>query len=231
LSDRSADQHKGRHKRKRREYGVDFLETMARGIGRFRRDVFPQRQAQFEHLADHQHPKALFLTCADSRVVPSMITQTGPGELFVERNPGNIAPIYSSDVAVGVSASIEFAVTALKTPHVIICGHSDCGAIKGILHPDAVADMPAVARWLSYGAEARQRLGAGGPGTDEEERLKHLTELNVLVQMEHLATHPAVQQALTEGRLAIHGWVYEIETGEVRAYDPARGTFVPFPEI
>lgn len=209
---------------------MDFLETMARGIGRFRRDVFPQRRAQFESLADIQRPKALFLTCADSRVVPSMITQTGPGELFVERNPGNIAPIYSNDVAVGVSASIEYAVTALKTAHVIICGHSDCGAVKGILHPEAVAEMPAVARWLSYCNEARQRLGAEASATDEEERLRRLTELNVLVQMEHLATHPAVQQALADGRLAIHGWVYEIETGEVRAYDPARGAFVPFPD-
>ena len=209
---------------------MDFLETMARGIGRFRRDVFPQRRAQFESLADIQQPKALFLTCADSRIVPSMITQTGPGELFVERNPGNIAPIYSG-AAVGVSASIEYAITALKTPHVIICGHSDCGAVKGILHPDAVADMPAVARWLRYGDEARQRLGDEAPAIDEEERLRRLTELNVLVQMEHLATHPAVQQALADGRLAIHGWVYEIETGEVRAYDPARGVFVPFPEI
>ena len=160
-----------------------------------------------------------------------MITQTGPGELFIERNPGNIAPVYSGE-AVGVSASIEYAISALRTPHVIICGHSDCGAIKGILHPEAVADMPAVARWLRYGDEALRRLGAQAPGAreDEHERLRRLTELNVLVQMEHLATHPAVRQALAEGRLALHGWVYEIETGEVRAYDPARGLFVPFPE-
>ena len=213
------------------EHGVDFLETMARGIGRFRQDVFPQRREQFESLADAQQPKALFLTCADSRIVPSMITQTGPGELFIERNPGNIAPVYSGE-AVGVSASIEYAISALRTPHVIICGHSDCGAIKGILHPEAVADMPAVARWLRYGDEALRRLGAQAPGAreDEHERLRRLTELNVLVQMEHLATHPAVRQALAEGRLALHGWVYEIETGEVRAYDPARGLFVPFPE-
>lgn len=144
------------------EHGVDFLETMARGIGRFRRDVFPQRQEQFENLADAQQPKALFLTCADSRVLPAMITQTGPGELFVERNPGNLAPIYSGE-AVGVSASVEYAVAALKTPDVIICGHSNCGAVKGILHPEAVADMPAVARWLRYGDAARQRLGAEAP--------------------------------------------------------------------
>lgn len=209
---------------------MDFLETMARGIGRFRRDVFPKRRELFEGLADAQQPKALFLTCADSRIVPSMITQTGPGELFVERNPGNIAPIYS-DEAVGVSASIEYAVTALKTPHAIVCGHSDCGAVKGILHPESVADMPAVARWLRYGREARRRLDAQGPDASEAERLRHLTELNVLVQMEHLATHPAVQQALAVGRLTIHGWVYEIETGEVRAYDPARGAFVLFPQV
>jgi len=208
---------------------VEFLETMARGVGRFRREVFPRRQQQFEDLASAQQPKALFVTCADSRILPSMITQTGPGELFVERNPGNIAPIYSGE-AVGVSASIEYAVAALRTPHVIICGHSDCGAVKGILHPDAVAEMPAVARWLRYGDEARQRLASSAPGAGEEECLRRLTELNVLVQMEHLATHPAVQQALDDGWLTIHGWIYDIETGEVRAYDPARGTFLPFPE-
>lgn len=209
---------------------MDFLETMARGIGRFRRDVFPRRQEQYESLANVQRPKALFLTCADSRVLPSLITQTGPGELFVERNPGNIAPIHSGE-AVGVSASIEYAISALKTPHVIICGHSDCGAVKGILNPEAVADMPAVARWLRYGDEARRRLDPlATDDNDEKERLARLTELNVLVQMEHLATHPAVQQARAAGRLTIHGWVYEIETGEVRAYDPARGSFVPLTE-
>lgn len=210
---------------------MDFLETMARGIGRFRRDVFPRRQELYESLANAQRPKALFLTCADSRVLPSLITQTGPGELFVERNPGNLAPIYSGE-AVGVSASIEYAITALKTPHVIICGHSDCGAVKGILHPEAVAEMPAVARWLRYGAEARRRLGpqATDNAGDEKERLQRLTELNVLVQMEHLSTHPAVQQAMAGGRLTIHGWVYEIETGEVRAYDPARGYFAALAE-
>ncbi len=209
---------------------MDFLEAMARGIGRFRREVFPQHRLEFESLADAQQPKALFLTCADSRIVPSMITQTGPGELFVERNPGNIAPIYSGE-AVGVSASIEYAVTALKIRHVIVCGHSDCGAVKGMLHPDTVAEMPAMARWLRYGNTARSRLDSQAMEAGEEEHLRRLTELNVLVQMEHLATHPAVQRALADGRLAIHGWVYEIETGEVRAYDPAGGTFVPFPEV
>ena len=219
----------GRIATERMGYGVDFLETMTSGIGRFRRDVFPRRQELFECLASAQQPKALFLTCADSRIVPSMITQTGPGELFFERSPGNIAPIYSGE-AVGVSASIEYAITALRTPHVIICDHSDCGAIKGILHPETVAGMPAVARWLRYGDEAHRRLGLSAAGAEEEGRLAHLTELNVLVQMEHLASHPAVQQALSEGRLALHGWGYDIETGEVRAYDPAHGGFVPFPE-
>lgn len=209
---------------------MDFLEAMARGIGRFRREVFPQHRLEFENLADAQHPKALFLTCADSRIVPSMITQTGPGELFIERNPGNIAPIYSGE-AVGVSASIEYAISALRIPHVVICGHSDCGAVKGMLHPEAVAEMPAVARWLRYGDTARSRLDSQAMEASEEERLRRLTELNVLVQMEHLATHPAVQQALAHGLLAIHGWVYEIETGEVRAYDPTRGVFAPFPAV
>ena len=113
----------------------DFSDALKAGVARFQRHVFPKRKLLFEKLAKAQNPKALFLTCADSRVVPALITNTGPGQLFVERNPGNLVPIYSEE-AVGVSASIEYAVAVLRVEHIIICGHSDCGVIKGILHPD-----------------------------------------------------------------------------------------------
>jgi carbonic anhydrase len=207
---------------------LDDLDEIGRGVARFRTRVFPNRRAFFARLARMQQPKALFLTCADSRVVPSLITQTRPGELFVERNPGNIVPVYSEE-SLGVSASIEYAIVALGTPHVIVCGHSDCGAVKALLHPETLAAMPAVARWLRYGEAARRRLERLDAAADERAMLHTLTRLNVLVQMEHLKTHPAVEPAITAGRLAIHGWVYEIATGEVWAYEPAAAAFALFP--
>jgi carbonic anhydrase len=204
----------------------DF-DALRRGVGRFRSHVFPTRRTLFQRLASSQAPKALFLTCADSRLVPPLITHTGPGELFIERNPGNIVPVYE-EAAVDVSASIEYAITALRTRHVIVCGHSDCGAVRGLLDPARLGDMPATSRWLTHGAEATWRLHCDGGPTDEVSLLRRLTRLNVVVQMENLRTHPSVQIALAKGALRIHGWVYDIGTGTIQAYDSAIGTFVDF---
>jgi carbonic anhydrase len=205
-----------------------FIDSLKAGVKRFQERVFPNRKALFERLARAQSPKALFLTCADSRVVPSLITQTGPGELFVERNPGNLVPIYSEE-AVGVSASIEYALAALRVEHVVICGHSDCGVVTSILHPEKVAQLPAVARWMEFGAAARRKLLEEYRPLPEEEQLPILTELNILCQIDNLHTHPSVRQALQEERLRIHGWVYHIESGEVWAYNSATACFEVWP--
>jgi carbonic anhydrase len=205
---------------------MDVIDRLAEGVRRFRTEIFPRRRGLFARLAATQEPSALFLTCADSRIVPALITHSGPGELFIERNPGNIVPVYSEET-VGVSASIEYAVTTLGTRHIVICGHSDCGAVKGIFKPDKVAHMPAMARWLKHGAEARQRLRC--EGLEEEAQLRALTELNVRVQMENLLTHPCVRAGLAEGSLSVHGWVYDIETGSVVAHDAVSDRFLPFP--
>jgi carbonic anhydrase len=210
---------------------TDFVNgTLREGVARFRSVVFPRRRALFEQLAAAQEPQALFITCADSRVVPSLLTHTAPGDLFVERNPGNIVPIHAEHVA-GESASIEYAVAVLHVPHIIVCGHSDCGAVKGMLHPEKVAAVPAVARWLRYGEDARARTLAALPDdADEDARVALLTRLNVVAQMAHLATHPSVRAAQDRGKLSIHGWVYTIETGEVEAWDPMRSTFLRWPD-
>ena len=206
-----------------------FADALKAGVLQFRQSVFPARKALFEELAKAQNPDALFLTCADSRVVPALITQTGPGQLFVERNPGNLVPLYSEQ-AVGVSASIEYAVAVLKVKHVVICGHTDCGVVKALLHPEKVADLPAVARWTDFGAQARRRLLEEHPHAPEVDQLRILTELNVLNQIENLSTHPSVRKALEERRLAIHGWVYHIDSGEVRAYSADTGRFEVWPD-
>ena len=206
----------------------DDLADLGRGVERFRSHVFPTRHALFQRLAAGQAPRALFLTCADSRIVPALITHSVPGDLFIERNPGNIVPTYE-EAAVGVSASIEYAITALGTRHVIVCGHSDCGAMRGLLDPAKLDELPATRRWLRHGAQAALRLQCDGGPTDEASLLRRLTQLNVVAQMENLRTHPSVQTALAKDALRVHGWVYDIGTGVVQAYDAATGTFRDFP--
>jgi carbonic anhydrase len=162
--------------------------------------------------------------------VPALITQTDPGQLFVERNPGNLVPIYSTQ-SVGVSASIEYAVAVLRVRHVIICGHTDCGVIKSLLHPEKVAALPAVARWMEFGAAARLKLFEAQKDLPEDQQLPILTELNVLAQVDNLHTHPSIRQAVHEGRLEIHAWVYHIHSGEVWAYNQDARSFERWPAI
>jgi len=204
---------------------ADFLE---RGVQRFKREAFAAHRALFRRLASHQSPRVLFITCADSRVVPSLITQTKPGDIFVERNPGNIVPVYSRE-STGVAASIEYAISVLGVEHVIVCGHSDCGAVKGILHPDKLAGVPAVSRWLAFGKPALKHLDRIAGDAAEKRRLELLTGLNVLVQLEHLMTHPAVKRAVRRDALKVYGWVYRIEDGEILQFDPATYRYRPWP--
>lgn len=203
---------------------VDFLES---GVRRFKRQAFRRNRGLFRRLAKSQSPRVLFITCADSRIVPALITQTRPGDLFVERNPGNIVPAYDRNTS-GESASVEYAVEVLKVEHVVICGHSDCGAVKGILYPDTLAAVPAVKRWLTYGNRSRRMLGRAS-GLSGPEKLDRLTEYNVVVQLEHLLTHPSVKRRFGQGKLGIHGWVYRIADGEILQFDPPTGRFLPWP--
>ncbi len=202
-----------------------FLEA---GVRKFKSRGYRKNRALFRKLARSQSPRVLFITCADSRVVPSLITQTAPGDLFVERNPGNIVPRYTRH-AVGVSASIEYAVEVLQVGHVVVCGHSDCGAVKGILHPDSLTTIPAVKRWLTYGNRSRQQLLRRARTLPERQQLDLLTQLNVAVQLEHLETHPCIARKLRQGLIALHGWVYRIHDGEILRRDPATGDFHPWP--
>jgi carbonic anhydrase len=199
------------------------LDVLREGVRRFRTEEFPRQRAMFEELAERQRPFALFLTCGDSRIDPLLLTGANPGQLFVERTPGNIVPIYKDDVAVGVSASIEYAVTVLRVTDVIICGHSGCGGMHALLDPEHLKEMPATARWLAYAKPAVEKLG----NETGEERLERLVKLNVIQQMSHLITHPSVQARASE--LTIHGWYYEIHDGVIEAFDPSTGWFAPWP--
>jgi carbonic anhydrase len=205
------------------------MDKIRAGVRRFQKEIFPQRREAYESVAADQRPHALFITCADSRVDPELITGSGPGELFVNRNVGNIVPIYGVARA-GVAAAIEYAVALLKVRYIIVCGHSDCGAMKGILNPETLDQVPAVASWLRFVRPAKQTLDEQHAALEGDARLARLTEINVLQQMENLKTHPSVEQRLKDGSLAIQGWVFQIRTGTVLAFDPATGAFQPWPE-
>jgi carbonic anhydrase len=203
------------------------MQKLIEGLHRFQRDVFRSQKEFFESLAQGQRPETLFITCSDSRITPNELTFTGPGDLFIVRNAGNIIPPYSAAAPGGEAATIEYAVAALGVRDVIVCGHSHCGAMEALLNPDSARDMPAMQHWLGH-AEATRRIMA--------ENYKHLegpalrraaVQENVLVQLEHLRTHPAVAAALGRHQLHLHGWVYVIETGQVHVYEPDTHSFVP----
>lgn len=200
------------------------IERIRRGVARFQAEVYPGQRAMFEALAHSQDPIALFITCTDSRIVPNLITQTGPGELFVERNPGNLVPRHA-DLVVNVSASVEYALLALKVPLVIICGHTDCGVMKGLLRPETVERLPAIREWMGHARGVREQVRGKYSDRAEEDQLFLITQHNILVQIENLKTYPSVQARLDAGELEIRGWVYDIVTGACWSVNPALGKF------
>jgi carbonic anhydrase len=205
-------------------------ERLFDGVREFQDKVFPDQRKHFEKLAEGQNPGTLFITCADSRVVPEMLTQTDPGDLFVCRNIGNIVPSYGEMLG-GVSAVIEYAVMALKVRNIVICGHSDCGAMKGLMNVNdpALARMPTVRSWLRNAEAARSVVEATRGELVGDEKVQALVEQNDITQMQHLETHPSVAAALATDEVTLHGWVYGIKDGEVRTYDAQRKAFVALP--
>lgn len=205
------------------------MQKLIEGIHHFQAETFRPLQGLFEQLSRGQSPETLFITCSDSRIDPNLLTRSRPGELFILRNAGNIVPPHGP-AAGGEAATIEFAVAGLGVKDVIVCGHSHCGAMKGLLEPAAVADLPAVATWLAHAETTRRIVRENYQHLAGEKLLTATVEENVLVQLENLRTLPAVAARLRKGDLHLHGWVYKIETGEVFAYDPGPGQFVPLAE-
>ncbi|MGE0792057.1 MAG: carbonic anhydrase [Sandaracinaceae bacterium] len=201
------------------------MQKLIDGLHAFRDGVFGNYRDLFERLARGQNPEVLFITCSDSRVVPNLITQTDPGDLFVLRNAGNIVPAHNP-TASAEAATIEYAVDALGVRDIVVCGHTDCGAMAGLMQPEALAKLPVVAGWLHHAGAARRVVEEHYAHLEGKARITAAAEENVLLQLDHLETHPSVRTALAKGKLRLHGWMYKIATGEVFHYDAANGQFI-----
>ena len=200
------------------------------GLHHFQSEVFSSHKELFERLVDGQSPEALFITCADSRINPNLITQTSPGDLFILRNAGNIVPPHGAANG-GEAATVEFAIRGLGVKNIIICGHSHCGAMRALLHPEELVEMPALKDWLSFAEATRRTVEENYSGFDDAQLLNIAVQENVLTQLENLRTHPAVQARLSSGQLNLHGWTYKIESGEVFNYQSDAGQFLPVNDV
>lgn len=202
------------------------MQRLVRGLTHFQNHVFSEQREFFQKLAAGQAPETLFITCSDSRINPNLITNTEPGELFIIRNAGNIIPPHSQRPG-GEAATIEYAVDALRVTDIVVCGHSQCGAMKAVIDPAALETMPLVKSWLDN-AEATRRIAQSRYAhLSGQELLEVVVAENVLVQIEHLRTQPAVAAALARGAVRLHAWVYQIESGLVFAFDPENGQYAP----
>jgi len=202
------------------------MQKLLSGLRKFQETYVPTHRALMEQLAKGQNPRVLFISCSDSRVEPSIITQTNIGDLFVIRNAGNIVPPYEATNG-GEGATIEYAVEALDIKQIIICGHTQCGAMKGLLQLGELEDtMPLVYEWLQHTAATRKLVEDNYGHLDKKARLNALVAENVLTQIENLRTYPVIRSRLHAGTLSIHAWVYHIETGEVLAYDSLKHAYV-----
>jgi carbonic anhydrase len=206
------------------------LKKLIRGIIEFRKTRRPEYASTFAKLAQGQFPDALFIACSDSRVVPNLFASTEPGDLFVVRNVGNIMPPCGPD---GVSmsdeseaAAIELAVLNLKVKDIIVCGHSDCAAMRTLHSGLSDALPPHLHRWLRHAEAARTRYENGARTSAELAPHNQISQLNALLQLEHLRAYPAVRQAESEGRLALHAWWFDIGHADVHYWKSSESRFV-----
>jgi carbonic anhydrase len=201
------------------------VERVIKGHKRFLAEVFPLRKKQFHLLSESQSPEYLFITCADSRVVPDLILGTGPGDLFIVRNAGNVVPV-SAPEGDGVTATIEYAVEVLKVKHAILCGHSDCGALKAAVNTQALDALPKAKKWLRHVEAAFHHRQPVRQSEGEGAELAALIRGNVVAQLENLKAQPSVAWALKNGTLSVHGWYYDILSGGIERYDEKFHRFV-----
>jgi len=198
------------------------LEAFGKGHEAFQKVKFKKNEERFKKLVNEgQNPKALFIGCSDSRVMPAMITDSKPGDLFIVRNIGNFVAPFNPDADYHATASaIEYAVSILDVSDIIVCGHSDCGAI-GALYKDIkeTPDNVHTIKWLELGAEAKKVALLAHQHAKKERLHRYTEQISVVFQLDNLLTYPAVKRRVEEGSLFLHGWHYDIENGDILYYN------------
>lgn len=197
------------------------MRNLLQGVQSFQQHVYPGMRSRFEELAHGQQPEALFITCSDSRIEPARLTDCGPGELFVIRNAGNIVG-RKRQADLGVAATIEYAIKALQVPQIIVCGHSKCGAMQGLLHPEAAAGLPEVGRWVTLAEDALNDNDVD----PRDDRLTQVIKANIRLQLRNLLTFPEVAEAVEAGKLRLSGWLYDFPTGGLAVLSPETNKFI-----
>ena len=198
---------------------------LIQGIHKFRAEVFPRERQLYLMLSAGQTPETLFITCSDSRIDPTRITSSYPGELFLIRNAGNLVPPYGTASGSGELATIEYAVSVLNVKNIVVCGHSDCGAVSAMLHPEKLTELPSVTSWLAHMERTRRVIKENYSHLDPDALLRVAIQENVLVQLEHVMMHPAVAARALRGDLRMFGWYFEIQNAKVYGYDVQHGEF------
>lgn len=208
-----------------------LMEKILQGVHDFRTQDFPKSKRFYELLATKQQkPRALFITCSDSRVLPNIITRTEPGELFQIRNAGNLIPPFGASLG-GEVATIEYAVTVLEVKHIIVCGHSQCGAMEALLDGKVPDDMLGLKAWFHHAEATRKIMQIKHKQKQGLARVQAATEENVLVQLNHLSTHPCVAAGISSGTLHVYGWYYDIGSGVIRQFDQACSAFTDLEDV
>lgn len=210
------------------------MTRIIQGVFGFQKKVFAEKEELFQKLGKGQSPLALFITCSDSRINPNLLTQTEPGELFILRNAGNLVPPHNQ-YSGAEEATVEYAIKHLGIRDIILCGHSKCGAMNGLIQSvmglsnDNI--MPAVSKWLNYATPIADDIRSKLNELSGDKLLNFTIEKNVLQQVEHLKTFPCVRDALEKNQLRVHSWVYQLETGEVLGFDPESKSFVSLDKV
>lgn len=194
------------------------MKKFIAGIAKFQDEIFPRQRHVYEQLAEGQQPDTLYIGCSDSRVVPNDMLQAGPGELFIIRNAGNIVPPHHENGG-GVSATVEYAVEVLKVRHIVVCGHSDCGAMRALMHPEKIQHLKAVYKWLHHAERVSAVTRELHADLDPTQYLERLIEENVVAQIENLLSYPCVAAKVRSGALMLHGLVFNIKTGQFLMLD------------
>jgi len=200
------------------------MQKLVQGVHAFQSEYFSKHKKLFKKLSEGQNPETLFITCSDSRVVPHLITDTQPGDLFIVRNIGNVVP--TPKLPGGTAAAVEYAVEVLGVENIVVCGHTLCGAMRALLDPKSIENLPFVKKWVDQTEKVRKIVGDRYAHLEGNELLTAAVEENVLVQLEHLREFSFVANRLKKNTLHVAGWVFKIETGEVFEFDPEAGQFL-----